>query len=706
MLLCLSRLPRLYRDAVVARALRGASLPRPQQWPTLQDFADALALSPTRPTALRQSHWEADRVWRGDHWHLDLLSLPPTISLEEIEASYAAAAEWDRLNALRPAAQWAAELANSAGKMADDAWLAAASEEDITARAKLVADGWRRPLLRRAGKEDRALTPDEERRSCPKAQRRHLRKRAKTVRQFWSAALQMTGGPAEHRKPRFADDYSFERWEERQECAKGYGKAHVWVRREDGRSFDAWDIMQGSAVANLNRLYVQMRGLEDLADIVGLRALMLTLTLPAEWHPNPSQGHCTWTMDHTPDLADKELQRLWANFRSALKRAGIIILGLRVVEAHTDGCPHLHALLFVMPDQIATVDTALRSVRPDEWDDLPEDDEATLFRKAAQRADRRRRGLKQRVATDLVALDPRRARASTYVVKYLLKSLNVDPKQAFKAKGLVAEAKADIKRAMTSVPVAADVHRIEPSEDHVADYDRYRALASERGWRRYSLLGVHGMQRVWQRLHRMEAPDEKAPVNVLESWQTMTDQPAFHTAWTAMQGQRWADALTALGAVRHPLVCDMDAPRARLRYETYTNAYGEEARRAIAIGWTADPDWSLRLSDWTWGIERKDGEEGAEDTNRVNRDLSNALFSLGGTLAVNYPRAGAPAPANDDENTVVTAPSPRAAAIVKPFPRLFSLPKVVVCAAIPPPPTAGPRRRRACMMDYDDDEAA
>ncbi|MFC7552318.1 replication endonuclease [Pseudoroseomonas wenyumeiae] len=48
-------------------------------------------------------------------------------------------------------------------------------------------------------------------------------------------------------------------------------------------------------------------------------------------------------------MADKELSRLWALFRARLDNAGISTLGMRVYEGHEDGCPHLHALLYVPP---------------------------------------------------------------------------------------------------------------------------------------------------------------------------------------------------------------------------------------------------------------------------------------------------------------------------------------------------------------------
>ncbi len=157
-------------------------------------------------------------------------------------------------------------------------------------------------------------------------------------------------------------------------------------------------------------------------------------------------------------------------------------------------------------------------------------------------------------------------------------------------------------------------------------------------------------------------------------------------------------------------MCDHDAPRAKLRYEEYINAYGEEARRPIGIGWTADPAWSMRLSDWTWVMDEKEKEKEAPRMEWKTGDDSEtpdkALISQDGTLADNYPRLGAIAPANDDQSEALAAAKKAKVFDPKRFWRKIKLPSVVITVATPPPPTAGPRRRRQNVPLFDDDEAA
>lgn len=716
----LCRLPPYYSRVTASRALRAVHLTGVKA--SLDELAAAADLPPEPPRAVEKlmAAWaRAGAAPTGEHvrgpdgrWTMVWAAQTPPASV--VAEAQATDERWQRLDALRPAARWAADLARRAGQWADDAWIGAAEEETLRERAKAAAEAFEPPICSRAAREGRALTSAERRRISPAAQLAALRKRAKASRQFWGAALQLTGGPASARRPRFADDYSLGCHLDRKEHAKEYGEKHVWIR-DDGERFSAWDIMQAADVANLNRLYVQMRGIDDVALAVGLDAAMITLSLEPKWHPNPAVGECSWTMNHTPDRADRALQKLWERVRSRLGHADVTVLGLRVTEGHGDGCPHLHALLYGTAAQIDEIDATLRAVRPDDWDELPTDQDrkrdskrvqaekaARRAAKAATRADRRRRGLKMRVATDILRIDRARAKPTTYALKYILESLNVDPKKAFKAKGLDRQMRKEIKNAVNNIPVAADLRKIEPDDgDQIRDWERHRALASERRWHRYSILGACGMQKVWQRLVRLSEPDEGAPPKVIETWNAVQAHPAMSAAWAAMRGRRWDDALVALGAIRHPAVCDKDAPRAKLIYEAYENSYGEPARRPVGIKWS-DDDFAIRLSDRTWTLA-KVGEEGKEpvaspaptarpvvqvlaDGTRYDAETgeildaptANPLISDPRTVDDSCPREGADADHPDAAQVLYLTPPAHAG----------------------PPPAGPPRPRRGGMIGY------
>ena len=98
-------------------------------------------------------------------------------------------------------------------------------------------------------------------------------------------------------------------------------------------------------------LYAWARGIESLADERGYQKFLLTLTLPAEWHPNPTTRRNSWN-GCGADVAARELLARWQKiiqrWNMNPKIAGKYI-GLRTIEPHADGCPHLHAVLYLDP---------------------------------------------------------------------------------------------------------------------------------------------------------------------------------------------------------------------------------------------------------------------------------------------------------------------------------------------------------------------
>jgi hypothetical protein len=294
--------------------------------------------------------------------------------------------------------------------------------------------------------------------------------------------------------------------------------------------------------------------------------IFLTLTLPPEWHPGPAVGSRTWTPNRAPHLADAALRRVWARFRALLADRDIATLGLRVWEPHRDGCPHAHALLYVEPGQVKAVDDALQSVCPEPVPP-PLDGE----------------GKPRRVASQMVVVDRERATPATYIAKYILKTCAGAP-DAAERKG--AEGEGD------------DI------DDQLAHYERHRATASERGWRRFGWLGVHGVQRVWQRLLTMEELPEDAPARV-------------RMAWYALKDGRWADALEALGAVgprsqgvRLGYAEDeehVDRETGEVTQRPLLTAYGEPARKPVAVEDRAT-GWRLPLARQKWTIAKAAAE--------------------------------------------------------------------------------------------------
>jgi hypothetical protein len=565
----------LHRRAALRRAAEACG--HVGALPSLADLATAeappkLRFSYTYPDAGRLTEAEAHALFyatveRGGR----LVAAPADVQKVMLNAD--AVVEGTRLASVHgPLLTAVGALLHGLDEAIPRSQLAAMADEDVRAEADRRAEAaqahwaWRVRLARSAGRKLPVMTPHDRRQQCPRDHRRRIRLEAGQVRQHLAAALGTVGRGAAP----YADDYSLARWQERQEAAAAWAATHV-LTGADGTAVPMSKVIAGSHDAQKARLYAMTLGVDELAQRRGLTPIFITITLPPEWHPSPAKGDRSWTPDRAPHLADDALRRAWARLRALLADRDIATLGLRVWEPHRDGCPHAHALLYVEPEQVGTVDEALRSVCPEPVQP-PLDSE----------------GKPRRVASQLVIVDRTRASPATYVAKYILKTCAGAPDDAQRTG---AEREGD------------------DTDDQLAHYERHRATASERGWRRFGWLGVHGVQRVWQRLLTTKDLPQDAPARV-------------RMAWYALQDGRWADALEALGAVgpRGEGVRlayaedeeDMDPDTGEITRRPLLTAYGEPARKPVAVEDKAT-GWRMPLTRQPWTIARAEGENPNEN---------------------------------------------------------------------------------------------
>lgn len=105
----------------------------------------------------------------------------------------------------------------------------------------------------------------------------------------------------------------------------------------------------------------------------------------------------------TPLDAQRYLNQVWARTRAALDRQGMKPYGARVVEAHHDGTPHWHLLLFIPKHQA--------------------DDLITTMKHYALTSDGNEPGAEQRRFTSVV-IDKSKGSAAGYIAKYISKNLD------------------------------------------------------------------------------------------------------------------------------------------------------------------------------------------------------------------------------------------------------------------------------------------
>lgn len=367
-----------------------------------------------------------------------------------------------------------------------DAWLSAISEDDLKAAAAAAAQLGL--LTTPAGDMD---TPDAKKARCPMHHRRALRRRAATARQHLAALLGTIGAGGAP----YADAYAVSCWRERQKAAAFFGMNRVLLF-EDGTQVPLWDVMESSRKARLATLYVQMLAVDDLAQRREMVPVFITMTLPPRHHPNPKHGlpydGLDWQDAPNPDETDAALAGQWARFRTRLSNDRVALLGPRVIEPHQDGCPHLHALLYVQSmNQAALMDEHLQAVCSEPI-------------------------AGKRIASKLEYIDRAKGSPATYIMKYLLKCLPAHEEAAEQADGTITDG----------------------DPDHLAHHAECQAWGSERRLRRFDWLGLHGLRTVWQRVRAMTEDEVAAAPDPIQK------------ANAAMKAGAWGDALEALGAVR------------------------------------------------------------------------------------------------------------------------------------------------------------
>lgn len=171
---------------------------------------------------------------------------------------------------------------------------------------------------------------------------------------------------------------------------------HIIVK-ETGQAICLLDLYKNKSKNKFNESYFIVKNLEAIAKEQGFLPFMLTLTAPPRFHPNPLKGKCAFDAYSTID-SQKYLRNEWARFRAYLAKIGIpmslqSLFGLRTAELHRDGCVHWHLILFINPDIIEQFKAALDK------------------RFSSTQADNK-------------SIDG--CSASTYALKYILKSVDLD----------------------------------------------------------------------------------------------------------------------------------------------------------------------------------------------------------------------------------------------------------------------------------------
>lgn len=122
-------------------------------------------------------------------------------------------------------------------------------------------------------------------------------------------------------------------------------------------------VYQDSQRAKFNRLYLSGKGMVALAQQRHYTWALITLTCPAKYHPSsPQYDGSSFKDGH--DYLQQIYRKLFRHLGKTYK-ANENYFGIRVVEAHLDGCPHWHIILFSTDDFFARLTAKLSSIYSD-----------------------------------------------------------------------------------------------------------------------------------------------------------------------------------------------------------------------------------------------------------------------------------------------------------------------------------------------------
>jgi len=289
-------------------------------------------------------------------------------------------------------------------------------------------------------------------------------------------------------------------------------------------------------------LYAITDGYEQEGDSENLTCLFGTITLPSEYHPAPkshnSRKNEQW--DYSRNNAEQTasaLSECWNLFRANLKKIQDFrgMFGIKVIEFHEDGCPHLHFMLW-LPSSFTKRN---RRAKTAEVCDTSQYVESIL-----QRLCPARNSKGEYVGYDLKTIektDEDSASPASYVMEYIIKCLTV-----------------------------VDPDEMEADDEAV----RHKAQLSAMRMRGFSFIGSRGIRSIWNRLHK--ATDQEAETFPL-IWQEIrnpiqTAKSLWHSAMSEDNSETAEQMKQASREhARHALRLLNAFPHARQSYEIKTS---------------------------------------------------------------------------------------------------------------------------------------
>lgn len=213
----------------------------------------------------------------------------------------------------------------------------------------------------------------------------------------------------------YISDIGFERHQQQQRRNLKMLEHCIAVNQTTGDEFSLLELAEKSLSNPKCRraeLMVRISGFEALSKELGHMAMFYTITCPSKMHAFKTYTNSSGQIipisnpkynNTTPHEAQKYLTKLWSQIRAKLKRDGLEYYGFRVTEAHHDGTPHWHLLIFMSPEYEQAISHVIKkyALRED-----ANEDGAAKYRFKAEK------------------INPQKGSATGYIAKYIAKGLD------------------------------------------------------------------------------------------------------------------------------------------------------------------------------------------------------------------------------------------------------------------------------------------
>jgi hypothetical protein len=385
-----------------------------------------------------------------------------------------------------------------------------------------------------------------------------------------AGVLGLVGGPSELHLPRYADNWTTDRFRAQQQANRQFLGHRVAVSAKTGDKIPLAAIADSATVSRRSLWYALILGMRQIAHRDGMIAFFGSVTLPTQWHLHPQFGD-SGDPRNSPDAGAREIARRWhsalAMFRRRCNRRDGRVIGIRVAEPHSDGTVHLHFVCWITPNRFGDFCTCIGRHFPATTDDEKENQRSGNFERGP--------------AVVIKKWNPRdaaegNADAASYALTYVWSVL------------------ADRDATVDSDSQEALPGR-EAESRNTKDYDAERVAAWARHIRirRISLIGLaRGTVTRWQAIHRLMRGEDRTG--------RLIEEPRARIIARAMRKRQWGTALRLIGGLSKP-----NTPRLAALREERINVWGDTTTATVGFYHPRTGQICAEKVRGEWRIERK-----------------------------------------------------------------------------------------------------